>query len=231
VGVTRQHKADRSAPGMLYDEVGVVRFMRHEDDRSAWLGRDCQIEAWVAGSGIGYAAYPQAISISIQRNVLVHQDRDRIGSKRLDDHGGAYAYVVISQYCEPLLAFETGEDLCAAMGRVAGGDEGERTEGNEISREQDQIGIQTVDLMYDALKEKGLRELVQVDITKLNDSMSMESLRKLPQLDCPPNDVEFMAGDLSSVEREPRGDGTGSDEKAATGKSMSKRCANCGHNP
>jgi hypothetical protein len=85
VGVAREHEVDERTARMLDDSVGVVRLVDHEDDGAVGFGGDGQVEVGVAGSGVVGAAEPDARAGSFDGDVLIDEDGDSGGAKRVDD--------------------------------------------------------------------------------------------------------------------------------------------------
>ena len=60
--VAGKHDVDKRAAWVGEDHVGIVGFVRHEDDGAVGFGGDGQVQIWVAGAGVVDAAEPEAVS-------------------------------------------------------------------------------------------------------------------------------------------------------------------------
>lgn len=78
-------------------------------------------------------------------------------------------------------------------------DEGEGAVGDEVAGDDDEIGGKGVDLANDALKEKGLGVLVEVNVAELDDAVAVEGSGKVCDGDGAIDDVDFVASDLAGV--------------------------------
>ena len=83
---------------------------------------------------------------------------------------------------------------------MAACDEGEGTVSDEVAGEEDQIRREDVDLMDDALEKKGLRVLVEVNVTELNDAIAAQRGWEIGDGDGAVHDVNLMARNLTGVE-------------------------------
>jgi hypothetical protein len=92
----------------------------------------------------------------------------------MDDHSCVDGDVVIAEDGVAQGSGEVGDDLGAAVGRVPARDEGDGAVGDEVSREEDEIGGEGVDLGHDVFEEVGLGVLVEVDIADLDDAEAVE---------------------------------------------------------
>ena len=109
--------------------------------------------------------------------------------------------------------------------------EGERTVGDEVSGEQDQVGGETVNDANDVLKEVEFGVLVEVYIADLDDAIAVEGAGQVGDWDGTMNDVDLMAGDFACVEGHACCDGSGADEKVASGKARRLIGLRTGHKP
>ena len=62
----------------------------------------------------------------------------------------------------------------AAVGCVSSRNEGDGSVSDEVTRKEDEIGCEAVDLVDDVFEEVGLGVLVEVDVTDLNDAVAVE---------------------------------------------------------
>lgn len=214
--VAGEHEVDERGAGVFDDDVGVVGLVRHEDDWRAGLGWDGEIEVGVAGAGVVDAGEPEAVAVALDGNVLVDQDGCAMAGERPDDQRRAEVDVVVAEDGVAQRRGERGEDFSAAVGGVSGEYEGKSAVGDEISGEQDEVGVEGVGVADDALEEVGLGELVEVDVAELSDAVAVEGAGQIGDGDCPLDDVDFVAAYLAGVESKACSGGTCADEKAAT---------------
>ncbi len=218
VGVSGEHEIDEVTAGVLDDLVDVVGLVGHEDDGAVGIGGDGQIEVGVAGAGVVDAAEPEAVGAALDGDVLVDEDGDAEAVERSDDDGRAGGDVVVAEGCVALGAGEGAEDFGAAVGGVMGDGEGDGAVGDEVSGEEDEVGIEGVDAVDDLLEEVGLGVLVEVDIADLDDAEAVKGRGEIGEGDGARHDVDLVAGDLTGVEGEGCGSGAGADEEVATGQ-------------
>ena len=218
VGVSSEHEIDEMATGVLDDFVDVVGFVGHEDDGAGGLGGDGQIEVGVAGTGVVDATEPEAVGAAFDGSVLVDEDGDAEAVECSDDDGRAGGDVVVAECGEALGAGEGAEDFGAAMSGVIGDGEGDGAVGDEVSGEEDEVGVEGVDAVDDLLEEVGLGVLVEVYVADLGYAEAVEGGGQVGDGDGAGHDVDLVAGDLAGVEGKCRGSGAGADEEVATGQ-------------
>lgn len=218
VGVTGQHEIDEGAAGVLGDDVGEVWLMGHEDDGGVRVGGDGEVEVGAAGSGVVYAAEPEAGAFVVDGKALVDEDGDVDGFEGVDDEGGADGYVVVAEDSVAEGALDGAEDVGAGVDGVAGGDEGDGALGDEVTGEEYEVGGEGVDLVDDALEEVGFGEFVEVDVGELDDAISVEGGGEVGDGDGVGEDGKLVAGDFAGVEGECSGGGSGAEEESAAGE-------------
>ena len=152
---------------------------------------------------------------------MVDQDWGAVGDESAGDHGGADGDIVVAEDGVAEGTGEGGEEFGAAVGSVVGSDEGESTHGDEVAGDEDEVRIEGVDVVDDTLKEVRLGELVEVDVADLGDAVVAEGVGQVGDGDGAVDDVDFVAGNLSSVEGKPCCCGSGANEE------FSSRDARC----
>ena len=217
VGVTGEDEVDEWGAGVFQDIFYVVWLVGHEDDGAVGADGDGEVEVGVAGAGVFDAAEPEAGAVALDGDVLVDEDWGAVFLEGVDDEGGAYSYVMVAEDGVAERGGEGGEDLGAAVGGVVGGDEGEGSEGDEVSGDEDEVGREGVDVFDDAVEEVGLGVLVDVDIAYLDDAVAVEGGGKVADGDGTLDDVDLVAADFAGVEGDACGGDSGADEESAAG--------------
>jgi len=205
VGVAGEHDVDEGAAGVGENFVGVVRLVRHEDDGTVGFGGDGEVEVGTAGAGVVDAAEPEAVAVAFDGEMLVDENGSAVGGERFGDQGAVEGDIVVSEDGVAEGGGEGGEDLGAASERVAAGDEGERTVGDEVAAEEDEVGVEGIYFVDDALEEEGLGVLVEVDIAELDDAIAVKRGGQIVDGDGALDDVEFVTGDFAGVESQSGG--------------------------
>ena len=215
VGVAGEHKGDEAAAGVADDVVGVVGGVGHEDAGGVGLGGQGLVEVGDVGAGVGGATDIEAVAGALDGDEVVAEDGNAVLLEGGGDEGAANGDVVVAEDGVTLRTFEGDEDLGAAAGGVAAEGKGERAAGDEVAGEQDEVGVELVDDVDDALEEEGLGVLVEVDIAELGDAHAGKGAGQGGDGNGEVGDGELVAGDLAAVEGKPGGDGAGTDEEAA----------------
>ncbi len=200
VGVAGKHDVDERSARVLEDEVSVIGFVRHEDDGAVGERWDGEVEAGVGGAGIVDSTEPEAGAVALDGEVLVDEDGDAVGGEGVDDERGADRGVVVAEASVTQGAGEGTEDLGAVVGGGPAVEEGERAVGDEVSREQDHVCGEGVDVADDALEEERLGELVEMDIADLRDAEAVEGAGKIGDGKGAGDEIELVAGDFAGIE-------------------------------
>ena len=231
VGVAGEHEVDERSARMQEDVVGVVGLVGHEDDGGVGVGGDSEIEVGAASVGVVDAAEPEAFAALLDGNVLVDEDGCAVAGEGFDDERSADGDVVVAEDAVAERGGEGAEDLCAAVGGGAGVNEGESAAGNEVAGEEDEMGIEGVDVVDDALEEVRFGELVEVNVADLDDAVAVEWGWQVGDGNGAVVEADFVAGDLSGVKSEASGCGTGSDEEFASAETRRLIGIRTGHTP
>lgn len=80
--------------------------------------------------------------------------------------------------------------------------------GDEIAGEENQVGLERVDVVNDALEEKGLGVFVEMNVADLDDAVVVERGGKIGDGDGAADDVDLVARDLARVKGKSGGGGT-----------------------
>jgi hypothetical protein len=218
VGVAGEHEIDQMAAGVGDDGVGVIGLVGHENYGCAGGGWDGEIEVGMAGAGIFEATDPEAVAIFLDSDVLVDEDGRAATGEGLDDQGGVISDVVIAENGIAKGSGEGGDDLGTAMGCVVGDRERERSVGDEVAGEQDEIGGENVDFVDDALEEEGFGVFVEVDVAKLHDAIAVEGAGQIGDGDGAVDYIELVPGNLPGVEGHACCEGAGTDKEVSSCK-------------
>ena len=200
VGVAGEHEVDETAFGVGGDGVGVVGLVSHKDDGGVGVVGNGEVQVGMAGAGVVDAAEPEVGTVALEGKVLVDEERGAVGGEGLGDQGGVEGDVVVAEAAVSEGSGEAGEDLGAAADGMVAGDEGHGAVGDEVSREEDDVWIELVDLVDDALEEEGFGELVEVDVADLHDAVAEQGCGQVGDADEAVGDVDLVAGDLAGVE-------------------------------
>lgn len=200
VGVACEHDVDERAARVLEDGVGVVGFVRHEDDGAVGLRGNGEVEAWVGGAGIVDCAEPEAGAVALDGEVFVDEDGDAVGGEGVDDERRADRGVVVAEAGVAQGAGEGTEYLGTVVGGGPAVEEGERAVGDEVSCEQDHVCGESVNVADDALEEERFGELVEMDIADLRDAEAVEGAGKIGDSEGAGDEIELVAGDFAGIE-------------------------------
>ena len=214
---------------MLEDGFDVVGLVGHEDDRAVGFGWDGEVEVGMAGGCIIGSAEPEAVSVALDGDVLVDENRDTAAGERSDDEGRADGDVVIAEDGVALGAGEGTEDLGAAVSRVLAEDEVEGASGDEVSGEEDEVGIECIDLVDNVFEEEGLGELIEVDVADLGNAIAAEGIGQVGDVNGEVDGFEVVTCDLAGVKSETCGGNTRANEKFSAGKTRRLVAKKSGH--
>lgn len=193
VGVAREHKVDEMAAGMGDYAIGVVGFVRHEDDWAVGLGRNGKIQIGCAGAGIVDATEPDAGTFALDGEMLVDQNGGALGCEGADDLRSVEVDVMVAEDGVAKWSGDGSEDLRTTSQGMAAGDKGEGAVGDEVAGEQDEVRGQRVDVADDALEEEGLGVLVEVNVAELDDAIAVERSGQICDGDGTVDDVDLVA--------------------------------------
>ena len=97
-----------------------------------------------------------------------------MGLEGIDDGGAVMGDVVIAETSVAKRGGEGGENLCTAANCVASGEEGEGAVGDEVACEENEVGLEGVDVVNDALEEEGLGVFIEMNVADLNDAIAVK---------------------------------------------------------
>lgn len=193
VGVAGEHEVDEREAGMPDDPVDIIRLMAHEEDGCVGPGGDGVVEVGSAGAGVVGATQPEDVVTAFNGGVAVDEDGGSVGLEGANDVLGTDADVVVAEDAEALRRFECGEDLgCGSCG-LPGDGVGPGSTADEVSGDEDEVGLEGIDLGDHAFEEVGLGELLEVDIAHLDDAEALKGVGEIADGDGAVRDLEFVA--------------------------------------
>lgn len=83
--------------------------------------------------------------------------------------------------------------------RVLAVEKGERAMGDEVAGQQNHVRGKVVDVVDDAFEEKGLSELVEMDIADLRDAEAIESTGEVGDSNSAGDEIDLMSGDFAGI--------------------------------
>ena len=216
VRVAREHQVDERKAGVEDDILDVVRLMAHEDHGCAGVRGDRKVEIGNTHPCIVGTAQPDNIAAALERKVAVDEHGSAMGLERWNDVVGADVDVMVAEDTEALGRFEGGEDLGGYAGGAPGDGESEWAAADKIAGDQHEIGRHGVDLGDHLLEEPSFGELLQVDITHLNDPEVLKAVGEIANGDGEARDFELVARVGSRVD---------GDAEASSGECGTKEAA------
>jgi len=163
VGVAGEHEVDEGEAGVLYDLVDVVGLVAHGENGGLGVGGYGQVEVGAVGAGVVGAAEPEEVAAALKGVVAIDEDGGAVGFEGRDDVAGADDDVVIAEDAEAL-GLEGGEDFGADAGGFVRDGYLEGAAADVVAGDEDEVGVEAVDLSDDALEEVGFGELFEVDV-------------------------------------------------------------------
>jgi hypothetical protein len=220
VGVAGEHEIGQREAWVPDEAVDVVWLVTEYDAGGVGLGWDGEAGVWGVDAGVVEAAEPEVVAAALDGDVAVDEDRRTVGFERIDDVGFADHGVVVAEDAEALGGFEAGEDFGADAGRFPGVLVGEGASADEVAGDEDEFGVEQVDLANDLFEEPGLGELFEVEIADLDDAEALEGVGQVADGEGAVGDVVLVAG---------VGAGVGCDSKASDGGTAEEAAARHGH--
>ena len=193
VGVAGEHDVDEREAGVEDYFVDVVGLVAHEEDGSAGGFGAGEVEVGAAGAGVVGAAEPEDVVAALEGGIAVDEDGGTVGFEGRDDVFGANVDVVIAEESEALGGFEGGDDLGGEAGCLPGDGEVEGTAADIVAGDEDEVGIEVVDLVNQALQEEGFGVLLEVDVAHLDDAEVQEGVGQIADGEGDLGDFEFVA--------------------------------------
>jgi hypothetical protein len=215
VGVAGEHEVDEREAGVLDDLVGEVGLVAHEQDGGVGVGGDGHVEVGGAGTGVVGAGEPEDVAAAFEGVVAVDEDGGAVGFEGRDDVAGADDDVVVAEDAEAL-GLDGGEDFGADAGGFIGDGHLSGAAADVVAGDEDEVGVEGVDLGDDALEEEGFGELFEVDVGDLDDFEVEETVGEIADGDGEVVDFELVAG---------VGAGVGGETDAGSGGSRHERPA------
>jgi len=217
MGVAGEHEVDEWEAGVLDYGVDEVGFVAHEDDRSVGQGGYGEIEVAVGGAGVAGAGEPEVVAAALDRDITVDQNRSAVCFEGVDDLLGADGDVVIAEDGVALWGLEGGEDFGTDSGHFEAEGESARAAADEVSGEEDELGLECVDAGDGLFEKGGLGVLLQVDVRELDHAEVLEGVGELGNGEGALEDLELVAGIEGGVCGQAETGGGASDEEAAAG--------------
>jgi hypothetical protein len=233
VGVAGEHGVDEREARMLDDVIGIVGLVAHEQDGGAGGGGDGEVEVWGTGTGVVCATEPEDVAAALDGVVAVDEHGGAVGGEGRDDVAGTDDGVVIAEDAEAGCV-DLLEDFGAEAGGFVGDGELAGAAADEVAGDEDEVGIEGVDLADDALEEVGLGVLLEVDVRDLDDFVVLEGVGEVADGEIAVGDFKLVPGVGGGVGADTDGDGGGSAEESAAchGRLWVKDAAEAaGHRP
>ena len=217
VGMAGEHDVDEGEAVVEDDGFNVVGLVAHEDDGGVGTGGDGEVEVGGAGAGVVCAAEPEDVATAFEGEVAVDEDGGAVGFQGADDMVGADIDVVVAEEAEALRGLEGGEDLSGDAGGAPGAPEGEWTEADEVSGDENEIGFEGIDLGNHFFEERRFGVLLEVDVAHLDDAEVLEAVGEIADGEGKAGDLEFVTAVRACIGGEAESKDCGcSAEKAAT---------------
>ncbi len=212
------------------DGGSIVGFVCHQQDGGVRVGGNGKVQVRAAEGDIVDAAEKDVRAAVVDANVLVDEQRQAIGLHMVADDAGADDGIVIAEDAEAEGAGEGAEELGAA-GRGGKGDiDRHGAAAGEVAGNEQEVGLERVNLMDDAAQKEILGVLLEVDIGDLDEAKTIEGSGKIAQEESALDELNLMPGPLIGVESDggDRGEGTG-DKGAAGEQGRGSRLVELGH--
>ena len=175
VGVAGEHEVDEREAGVLDDLIDVVGLVAHEKHGSLGIGGNGEAEVGGAGTGVVGAAEPEEVAAALEGVVAVDEDGGSVGFQGWYYVTGSDDDVVVAEDAEAL-GLEGREDLGADAGGLVGDGDLAGAAADVVAGDEDEVGVEGVDLGDDALEEEGFGELLEVDVGDLDDAEVEEAV-------------------------------------------------------
>jgi hypothetical protein len=199
VGVAGEHEVDEREARVQNDLVDIIGLVAHEEDRRIGSGGDGEVEIGPAGSGVVGAAEPDDVLAAFEGGIAVDEDGRSVGFQGTHYMLGTDVDVVVAEDAEALRGLEGGEDLCANTSGPPGNGERGGTAADEVSCDENKVGIEVVDLGDHTFKERGLGVLLEMDVAHLDDAEALERVGEVADGEVEAGDFELVARVGSSV--------------------------------
>jgi len=158
------------------------------------------------------------LAFPLDADVLVDEHGKTVVFHVVANDASADCGVVIAEDSESLGTGELAEELSTATGGFVGHFERQGTAADEVSGDEEEIGLHGVDAGDDVLDEVLLGVLLEVDVGELNDAEAVECGWQVADVEGGAGDLDFVAADFVGVEGESSGGGCGSGDEGATGE-------------
>lgn len=147
------------------------------------------------------------LAIALDAYVFVDEHGEPVVLHVVADDAAADCGVVVAEDPEPLRTGEFAEDLGAATGGFVGHFERQRAAADEVSSDEEEIGLHGVDSGDDVFEEVLLGVLLEVDVGELDDAKAVECGRQVTDVEGGVGDLDCVAADFVGVEGDSGGGG------------------------
>jgi hypothetical protein len=233
VGMAGEHEVDEGEAGVFGDLVDIVRLVAHEQDGGLGVGGDGHGEVWGAGAGVVSPTEPEEVAAAFESVVAVDEDGCAVGFERRDDVAGTDDDVVVAEDTEAL-GLDGREDFGADAGGFVGDGQLHGAAADVVAGDEDEVGVEGVDLSDDAFEEEGFGELFEVDVGDLDYFEVEEAVGEVADRDREVSDLELVARMGAGVGGQTDAGRRGSRQECAACDGslwLANASVNGGHNP
>ncbi len=233
MGVAGEDEVDGVTARVSGDRGGIVGLMRHEQNRRIRVGRDGEIEVGAAEGDVVNAAKENVCVTVVDANVLIDEDGKAVGLEVVADDAGADDGVMVAENAEAEGAGKSAEDFRAAGGGGEGDIDRHGAAAGVVAGDEEEVGLEGVDLVEDATEKKVFGVLLEVDVGNLNEAEAIESRGKGGEEEGAGENLALVPRPLVGIEAD-SGDGSeGAGKEGAAGeqawRSRLVKLGNAGH--
>ena len=142
------------------------------------------------------------LAVAFDPDELVDQDGQAVILHVVADEAAADYGVVVSEDAVALGAGEGAEQGAATGGGFVGDLDRHRAAADEVAGDEQEVGIEGVDLGDDVADEEIFGVFDEVDVGELDDAEPVESGRQIGDVEGALGDLDLVAADLVGVEGE-----------------------------
>jgi len=165
---------------------------------------------------------PKSSGFTLKSDACISENGDAAGGERFGYCMRADDDIVVAEDCVALGALEAFEDARAFPCVGYGPFTRQQFVGHEIAGEKNRIGAQAVDVVDGFPEKEWLGELVEMNVTELDDMEAVEGLGKIAQPNFGVGDFNDVASNFAGIERQTCGTGEACCEEASTGERKSR---------
>ncbi len=218
VGVAGEDEIDVVAARVGGDCGGIVGLVRHQQDRRIGVWGNRQIQVRLAKGDVVHTGEKDVSAAVVDADVLVDEQRQAIGLHVVANDARADDGIVVAEDAEANRAGEGAEDFGAAGSGGEGDINRHGATTGEVAGDEQEVGLERVDLVNDAAEKEILGVLLEVDVGDLDEAESAERRGQVGQEKGALNNLEFMPGPLVRVEGDCGNGGKGTGNKGAPGE-------------